>query len=234
MCPKLDDSIFILYTYVQYFERNSILATKSTSSGRPATFSREGAVERAMHLFWRDGYLAVTARDLANAMNIQRSSFYNTFGSKQNVFEEALQAYSRIAPDAGLEHIQPGQPVIPAIVDTLRELCRIRAADKEARGCLVCNSVAELVGVDAELGPALDAVIKHRIAVMKRLLQQAADNGEFEPSAAVQDLAGAFVSFLLGINVISKTIRSEDELWSICRIFLLGIDLDAGLLGDGV
>ena len=208
------------------------MVTKSGSSGRPATFSRDDAIDRAMHLFWKDGYLAVTTRDLANAMNIQRSSFYNTFGSKQAVFQEALKSYARIAPDAAFDDIEAGQPVVPAIVATLRELCRVRAADKEGRGCLVCNSVAELVGVDDELGPALDAAIKHRVAVMKRLLKQAVDNGEFEPAAPVDDLAGAFVSFLLGINVVSKTIRSENELWKICRTFLLGIGVDEAVLGE--
>lgn len=123
------------------------------AAGRPTSFSRDEAIRRATELFWRQGYLAVTARELASAMNIQRSSFYNTFGGKEAVFGEALESYARHAPDAAFEKIEAGEAVIPAIVAALHELCRVRAADTEARGCLVCNSIAELVGMDEEFGP---------------------------------------------------------------------------------
>lgn len=202
------------------------MTTDTSSTGRPATFSRDDAINRAMNLFWRDGYLAVTARDLASAMDIQRSSFYNSFGNKEIVFSEALKAYTQQAPDSELDDIQVDQPVIPAIVTTLQKLCRERIADKEARGCLICNSVAELVGVDESLGPTLQRAVKHRIGVMELLFTQAVNQGEFEPTTTVADIAKSFVSFLLGINVASKTIRSESDLWSICRTFLLGIGVE--------
>lgn len=202
------------------------MTTTTSTAGRPATFSRDEAIRRAIDLFWREGYLGVTARELAQAMNIQRSSFYNTFGGKEAVFGEALETYSRTTPDAALEKIAAGDPVIPAIVNILRELCHIRAADKQGRGCLVCNSVAELLGVDEEYGTKLQSVIRQRINLMTRLFTQAVEQDEFEPVSDIDDLARSFVSFMLGINVASKAIRSENELWGICRTFLRGIGVD--------
>lgn len=210
------------------------MSAKTVAAGRPATFDRNTAINRAMNLFWLDGYLGVTARDLAKAMNIQRSSFYNSFGSKEQVFTEALQNYVQLAPDAVLDTIKPGQPVIAAIVASLRELCRVRAADKNARGCLVCNSVAELVGVDKKLGPILNDAVKRRIAVMEALFTQACDQNEFVPLTTIPDTARTFVTFSLGINVASKTIRSEAELWSICQTFLPGIGVGKQYLEESV
>lgn len=209
------------------------MTAKHGAGGRPASFSRDEAIERAMHLFWRDGYLGVTARDLAAAMQIQRSSFYNSFAGKAGVFDEAMQRYLGIAPDRRLDEIGSDEAVLPVLVATLRELCRVRAADPQARGCLVCNCVAELVGVDAELGAALEAVVERRLQVMRRLFAQAIARGEFAPRVASDDIARAFVSFLMGLNLASKVIRDETELWSICRSFLLGIgvaevDLEQG------
>lgn len=206
------------------------MSDQSASSGRPTSFSRDEAIERAMHLFWRDGYLAVTTRDLAAAMNIQRSSFYNSFGSKGAVFEEALQTYSRQAPDAALDNIREGQPVLPAMIAMLRELCRVRAADVGARGCLVCNSIGELVGVDDEIGPMLDAAVSKRIAVLKSLFDQAVRQNEFSPRASTADLARSFLALLLGVNMASKTIRSDADLWAVCTTFLLGIGVQESLL----
>lgn len=206
------------------------MSRETSSAGRPAGFSRDAAVKRAADLFWKEGYLAVTTRDLAAAMQIQRSSFYNSFGDKEAVFAEALEQYSRETPDALLESIGPGEPVIPAIVSVLRELCRVRAADADARGCLVCNSVAELVGVDERLGPILEAAIEHRIALMKRLFRQASEQREFEAEEDAAAAARAFVTFLLGLNVASKAIRAENDLWAICRTFLRGIGVDESAL----
>jgi TetR/AcrR family transcriptional repressor of nem operon len=198
------------------------MTEKPTASGRPAEFSRDDAIEGAMNLFWRDGYLGVSASDLAAAMNIQRSSFYNSFGSRSVVFLEALEHYSKSAPDKVVDALEPGDPVLPTIAAMFRELCRQRAADVEARGCLVCNSVGELIGVDDELGPVLLRAVEDRIDVFERALRQAMDQGELTLPNSVTASARSLVAFLLGINLISKTVRDEQALWETCRSFLEG------------
>lgn len=199
------------------------MQAETQRSGRPASYSREQAIDRAINLFWRDGYHGITVRDLASAMQIQRSSFYNTFGNKESVFIEALKTYSQLAPDAVLDQISDQQAVIPVVVQMLRQLCRTRIADKQARGCLICNSVAELVGVDRELGPVLDEMVNQRVAVMESLFNRAIDHNEFTPRSPAADIARSFVTLLFGINLASKSLRTESELWGICATFLRGI-----------
>ncbi len=194
-------------------------------TGRPLGFVREEAVEAAMNLFWRKGFLAVSAKDLADAMGIQRSSFYNSFGSRENAFIEALKLYATQTPDAPLGKLKPGQPVVPVLVSVMRNVCHIRAADTEARGCLVCNSIAELVGVEDSVGPMLEDAVKAQVAVLERLLRQAAQQGEIELLTDEGAAARTFVAFLVGINTVSKVIRDEEQLWDMCREFLLGLGI---------
>ena len=85
-------------------------------AGRPAHFTRAEAIDAAMNLFWRQGYTATSTSDLADAMSIQRSSFYNSFGDRASVLREALAHYSAQAPDAPLDHIPPDEPVLPMLV----------------------------------------------------------------------------------------------------------------------
>jgi TetR/AcrR family transcriptional repressor of nem operon len=196
------------------------MTDKPATSGRPAEFSRDAAIEGAMNLFWRDGYLGVSASDLAAAMNIQRSSFYNSFGSRSVVFLEALERYSKSSPDKSIDELAPSEPVLPAITALFRELCRQRTADAEARGCLVCNSVGELIGVDEELGPVLLRAVEERVDIFERVLGQAVNQGELTFSNGVTASARSMVAFLLGINLLSKTVRDEQALWETCRSFL--------------
>lgn len=196
-----------------------------TSAGRPLAFARADAIESAMQLFWKKGFPSVSARDLAAAMSIQRSSFYNTFDSRQSIFREAVRLYSSLAPDAALDGIPAGQPVVPVLVTAMRAVCRARTADKQARGCLICNSLAELVHVDAKLGPIIAGSITARIAKVEKLLARAERQGEVVLPTSVRAASRAYVAFLVGLNAISKILRDEDELWEMCKAFLatLGI-----------
>lgn len=192
-------------------------------SGRPLGFVREDAVGAAMNLFWKRGFLGVSARDLADAMAIERSSFYNSFGTRESVFREVLALYGAKAPDAPLEHVRSGQAVVPVLISVMRDVCHVRASDPEARGCLVCNGVAELVGVEDEIGPLLQAVVDQRVILLERLLRQALRQKELPPLPDVGGAARSFVAFLLGLNTLSKVVRDERELWATCRQFLLGM-----------
>lgn len=196
------------------------IAKPEGRAGRPPGFVREQAVKAAMNLFWKKGLLAVSAKDLAEAMNIQRSSFYNSFGSREAVFIEALRHYAGQAPDAPLDRIMPGQPVVPLLVSTLRRICYVRAKDAEGRGCMVCNGIAELVGVEKSVGPVLEQAVRQRTLAVRRLLRQAVSRGEIGALRDEAATARAFVAFLIGLNTVSKVVRNENQLWAMCREFL--------------
>lgn len=193
------------------------------SRGRPAEFDRETAIQAAMNAFWKRGFEAVSASDLAVAMSIKRSSFYNSFGDRETVFRQALDAYRRIAPDAALAEIRPGQPVKLAVRKVFRNLCRVRAADPDARGCLIVNSIGALVGVNKNLGGCIERAVRNAIRGYAKLLEQAIAQGEIEKPKDIEATARTFVAFTIGLNTIAKVIRNESELWRLSQIFLNGV-----------
>ncbi len=200
-------------------------------TGRPPGFARTDAVDAAMNLFWKKGFRAVSASDLADAMSIQRSSFYNSFGSREQVFREALQRYAGQTPDAPLYRVRPGEAVVPILVSVLRDICRVRAADPGARGCLVCNGIAELVGVEKTIGPLLEDAMANMAGAVERLLRQAVQRKELTLPTDAATAAKSFVAFLIGLNTISKVVRSERQLWAMCRPFLRGLGVPGEALG---
>lgn len=198
--------------------------------GRPVGFARDEAIAAAMNLFWKKGYLGVSVSDLAESMAIQRSSFYNTFGSRDAVFREALRHYAEISPDAALDRVQPGEPVLPVLASVFREICRVRAQDKQGRACLVCNSVAELVGVEAEVGSVVARSVERRVKRLAALLKQAVKQKELTGKIDVDGAAHALTAFLIGLNTISKVQRDEESLWAMCVSFLRGIGVPEAIL----
>ncbi|MDH6196635.1 AcrR family transcriptional regulator [Mycobacterium frederiksbergense] len=61
--------------------------------GRPRSFDRDAALDKAILLFWERGYEATSTRDLSSALGIGIPSIYAAFGDKQRLFAEAVQVY---------------------------------------------------------------------------------------------------------------------------------------------
>ena len=92
-------------------------------------------------------------------------------------------------------------------------------------GCLAVNCIAELVGVDDSLGPEIESLMQQSILRFEGLLQQAARNKEISQNHDLRERALALQNLLIGINLISKVVRSEEDLWAIARQTLNGLDL---------
>jgi AcrR family transcriptional regulator len=70
-----------------------IVESTRRGRGRPPVFDRDAALEQAIKLFWERGYQGTSFDELIAAMGISASSFYNSFGSKEELFCEATQSY---------------------------------------------------------------------------------------------------------------------------------------------
>ncbi|WP_433345998.1 TetR/AcrR family transcriptional regulator [Microtetraspora malaysiensis] len=65
----------------------------TAARGRPRSFDRDAALDKAIRLFWRRGYEATSVRDLTEELGIGAPSLYSAFGDKQQLFTEALRVY---------------------------------------------------------------------------------------------------------------------------------------------
>ena len=61
--------------------------------GRPATYTREEALDAATRLFWERGYEGTSFSELVAAMRIGHTTFYSEFGNKEELYREAAKHY---------------------------------------------------------------------------------------------------------------------------------------------
>jgi TetR/AcrR family transcriptional repressor of nem operon len=112
---------------------------------RPKTFDVDDALDRAVDLFWVKGYAATSMEDLVNHLGVNRGSLYSTFGSKQELYELALERYLTSGKHRFAEMItDPATPLREAISALLTS----SAKKSDHRGCLLVNTTMERNATD--------------------------------------------------------------------------------------
>lgn len=196
--------------------------------GRPAKFDRSEVLQEAMQAIWLEGLERSSVKRLSERLGMTRSSFYNAFGSRDDLFREMLPTYRAISPDALLN----GEgPVLARITAMFREICRVRAADPDAKGCLIVNAICELPAKEPGLSEDIAKLFEKSVLDIQTQLELAVSQGELPADSDTHALALSLKSLLLGLNVMSKAIHDEDELWLTAKTSLaaLGIYGDSGI-----
>ena len=62
---------------------------------RTKQFEVENVLDAAVGLFWKKGFHATSANDLVEHLGVSRSSLYDTFGDKRNLYIQALHQYRK-------------------------------------------------------------------------------------------------------------------------------------------
>jgi AcrR family transcriptional regulator len=68
--------------------------TEAAMKGRPRGFDADEALDRAIEVFWRQGYEGASLQDLTSAMGINRPSMYAAYGNKEELFRRAVARYA--------------------------------------------------------------------------------------------------------------------------------------------
>lgn len=178
-----------------------------------------------MNVIWKKGYGDCSIKALSESLGITRSSLYNAFESREQIFQEALDAYSLQSPDIAFEDADENTPILPLINKVFREVCKVRAADPEARGCLVINCLAEGGDTNQEVALMLENIMKRNLEQFEKLLRLAAKRGEIPQERNDRETALALQNLLIGVNMISKVVREESDLRAIVRRTLIGLGL---------
>lgn len=191
---------------------------------RPMKFDKDQAIEIAAEVIRNDGYEQASVKALSERLGITRSSFYNTFGSREELFAEVIRRYAPVAPDAPLYDKVEG-PILPLLERVLRNICHIRTSDQQGRGCLIVNSICELCPSADGPAPMLAELAKGSTKQLESLLDIAQKQQEIPQDANLHALALALQNLMIGLNVLSKVVRSEEELWMVAHTTLQGLGL---------
>ncbi|WP_328342150.1 TetR/AcrR family transcriptional regulator [Streptomyces violaceus] len=189
---------------------------------RPRKFDEERALDTAMRVFWERGYEATSTQDLCDATGLGRSSIYNTFQSKHDLFERALARYldtMTLAQTAVLDDVErPAADRVRALLTQVVESeaeCRIGSG--RALGCLGVNTVVELGARDPGAAAALERDTARRLAAYRVVMEAGRRDGSITASRAPDALARFLNATVAGLRVSSQGGAARADLEAIAE-----------------
>lgn len=105
--------------------------------GRPRAFNRDAALRSAMEVFWAKGYEGTSLADLTAAMGINAPSLYAAFGSKEKLFLEATELYTRVEGTGIWTVLETAPTTHAAIAGFLKATAEAFSQDGKPQGCLI-------------------------------------------------------------------------------------------------
>lgn len=171
---------------------------------RTKEFDPDAATQRAMDIFWCGGYEATSLQDLLSGLGIGRGSFYDTFGSKRELYLRALDRYRERNAQALMVLLDEPGPVKPALRRMLTALAEDALGDPERRGCFMVNSAIELSSSDPEVARRAVETFRRIERALAVALRRAQAEGEIAADRDPTALARFLVTTIQGLRVMGK------------------------------
>jgi AcrR family transcriptional regulator len=182
--------------------------------GRPREFDRDEALDRAVRLFWRNGYAGTSLSDLTEALGITRPSLYAAFGNKETLFREVLDRYA--AGPARFLKVALDAPTAYAVAEgLLRGAADLHADPGNPPGCLIVHGA--LVG-DAASAPVREEMRRRRARLTEEIrerLERAHAEGDLPDASDCEALAHYVVAVMRGMAVEAASGATGAELHRI-------------------
>ncbi|RCV56131.1 TetR/AcrR family transcriptional regulator [Marinitenerispora sediminis] len=186
-------------------------ATRKAAMGRPREFDVDEALERALLVFWEQGYEGASLTDLTAAMGINRPSMYAAFGSKEDLFRKVLERYTAGPAAYGMRALE--EPTAEAVATAfLHGAVDTTTGPGHPSGCLgVQGCLASGPGDRAVRDLLTDWREDARSRLVKRF-EQARDEGDLPPTSDPAVLARFLMAVGNGIAVQAAGGADHDEL----------------------
>jgi AcrR family transcriptional regulator len=210
---KTLDAAFAVFYVRGFWER------RSKAMGRPREFCIDGALSKALHVFWQRGFEGTSLSDLTEAMGITRPSLYAAYGNKEELFRKALDLYDEQYLAFTREALD--EPSAYAVVERLLKGFADIATDKGhppgclgTNGALTCSAAAE---------PIRQELIKRRASfeqALRKRLEKAKTSGDLPATANPGDLACFIMTVTQGMTVQASSGVTRKALQRVAELAL--------------
>ncbi len=191
---------------------------------RTKDFDEAEVLQKAMRLFWSKGYNGTSMQDLVEGLGISRSSLYDTFGDKHQLYLKALETYQQnygtqlcaLTTKADSAKIAVKQ-LLQLVVDDL-------LGDKQRKGCFMVNAGIEMANHDSDVNQLLCTSEQQLEQAFLKVIQRGQANGEINPAKDALALGRFLNNTVKGLQVSVKSTLDRAFFDDIIKTALMVLD----------
>ena len=177
--------------------------------GRPRSFDRDEALLAAVRVFRERGYEGATLADLQEAMGgISPPSVYAAFGSKEELFKEAVSLYVASTGHAGRCALEaPGTSTRDAIEQVMRAAVAAITKTGEPRGCMLVLGALNCTSEDADGAVASEHLHRLRLASYRSIadrIRRGIREGDVPRGTDADGLTTFVTALINGLSVLAR------------------------------
>ncbi len=159
---------------------------------------------RAMELFWEKGFDNTSLADLTTAMGINSPSLYAAFGSKEQLFSEAVSLYNRTEGPEIWNAIETGATARESFAGYLKATARAFTKPGKPAGCLIVLGALHSSDTNPGICQALRAVRAENVDMLKQRLDEAIASGELPASLDTRAMATFYTTVQQGMSIQAR------------------------------
>lgn len=188
---------------------------------RSPTFDRDAKIEQAMQLFWEQGYEATSVQDLVDHLGLNRSSLYNAFGGKHELYLEALDRYRQ----EDIEWLRKQLREAPSALDGIRQAFTAVAerATESCCGCFTTNAAVECAPRDASTQERARESFAEMRSLFRAAVERAQKEGAIDPGRNAEALGRHLTNAYNGIHLTAKTEPPDEVVQDIVDETMRGV-----------
>ena len=183
----------------------------------PKGYKRDEVLDRAIELFRRQGYSATSTAELVEELGMNRKSMYAEFGSKQELFEAALERYSDINLTRVLAPIEAPDANAQSIRDAFLGYASASETKFNGLGCLMANTAVERAALDPGSARFVDAYLARLTKGFRNALENARNDGDLAEDADLDDMAAFFTMSVVGISALLRAKATPEQMYAASR-----------------
>ncbi|MEC0180901.1 TetR/AcrR family transcriptional regulator [Paenibacillus peoriae] len=184
-------------------------------------FEVNEVLDKAIQLFWEQGYEKTSMQELVDFMGIHRRSIYDTFGDKHSLFMKALERYGAIQNKKMRLLVEKQEPV-KELIRQFFESSLERKGDPQ--GCFIVNSGVELGLLDPEVSSFVEDSYSKTEKLLYNLILFGQQTGEIKAHLDSEVLSHYFMNVWLGLRTMVKTATNQGKLSGIINTSLSILD----------
>lgn len=174
-----------------------------------------------MNVFWSKGYTAASLSDLTDAMKINKSSLYNSFGDKHTLFKECLKAYGKLVEQDYASAIQKGSNALAKLDNIINKIIEI--STERDYSCLGIKTSFELASDDKEINTVIRSGNDKTIRLIKSLIEEAQTDGQIKTERNAETMAHFIFNSFSGLRqsyIIYKNTKLVKKMGNELKAFL--------------